>query len=165
MSLYIFSLRKGPSIKYLCNCWGMVGHPKCLQLRTGGTGCHVSCLRVHLLLVAFLSHIVLLYLEKLNLTFKKDKKKKWVRQNIFSKNLKWKHHLYTNLSCNYLLLNMAVWWGYISRRGRDCIGNGRTRMINLCLISHCWYDVEELVVPGSSNLNLNFSRTQQNVLC
>ena len=35
--------------------------------------------------------------------------------NISSTNLKWKHHFYADKSWNYLLLNMAVWWGYISR--------------------------------------------------
>ena len=29
--------------------------------------------------------------------------------NISSKNLKWKQHFYTDTSCNYQLLNMAVW--------------------------------------------------------
>ena len=38
MSLYVFWLRKGISIKYVCNWWGMGGHPKCVQLRTEGGG-------------------------------------------------------------------------------------------------------------------------------
>ena len=38
MSLYVFWLRKEISIKYVCNRWGMGGHPKCIQLRTGGGG-------------------------------------------------------------------------------------------------------------------------------
>ena len=29
-------------------------------------------------------------------------------------------------------------------------------MSNLCLISHRWYNVKELTVPGSSNLDLSF---------
>ena len=35
-------------------------------------------------------------------------------------------------------------------------------MSNVCLISHRSYNVEKLAVPGSSNLNLTFSGTQQN---
>ena len=38
--------------------------------------------------------------------------------NISRNNLKWMQHFYIDTSWNYLLLNMAVWWGYISRRGR-----------------------------------------------
>ena len=57
---------------------------------------------------------------------------------------------------------MAVWWDYISRRRRARDMEG-TLMSNVCLISHRSYNVEKLAVPGSSNLNLTFSGTQQNV--
>ena len=30
----------------------------------------------------------------------------------------WKQHFYTGTSWNYKLLNMAVWWSFMSRRGR-----------------------------------------------
>ena len=42
--------------------------------------------------------------------------------DISSKKLKWKQHLYADTSWNYLLLNVAVWWDCILRRGR---GRGR----------------------------------------
>ena len=35
-SLYVFWLRKGSLIKYVHNCWRDGGHPKRVQLRTGG---------------------------------------------------------------------------------------------------------------------------------
>ena len=38
---------------------------------------------------------------------------------ISSKNLKWKQHFHTDRFGNYQLLYMAVWWGLISRSGRD----------------------------------------------
>ena len=38
-------------------------------------------------------------------------------------------------------------------------------LISNSLVSYRWYDVKELEVPRSSNLNLNFSGAQQNVLC
>ena len=44
--------------------------------------------------------------------------------NISSKNLKWKHRFYTDRSWSYLLLDMAVWWGCISRMGRSRGGEG-----------------------------------------
>ena len=34
--LYVFCLRKWLSIKLVCNCWGMGGHPKNVHLRIGG---------------------------------------------------------------------------------------------------------------------------------
>ena len=44
----------------------------------------------------------------------------------FSKKLKRKQHFYTDTSWNYLFLNMAVWWGCISRwgTGRGVEGGG-----------------------------------------
>ena len=63
-----------------------------------------------------------------------------------------------------LLLNMAVWLGYIWN-GEKAEAGGGALMDNLCLISHRWYDVEKLTVPGSSNLNLSFSGAQQKFLC
>ena len=41
-----------------------------------------------------------------------------------------------------------------TRQGQEAL------MSNHCLISHCWYDVENLTVSGSSN-----SKVQQKVLC
>ena len=38
MSLCVLWLRKGPSIKYVRNCWVDEGHPKCVQLCTGRGG-------------------------------------------------------------------------------------------------------------------------------
>ena len=61
-----------------------------------------------------------------------------------------------------MYLNVAVCWGWIWRRGRGRGGEGAL-MSSLCLISHRWYDVEKLTVPGSSNLNLSFSGGQQKV--
>ena len=72
--------------------------------------------------------------------------------------MKWKQHFYTKTSSGYLLLNMVVWWGCISGRERSRGGEGAL-MSNL--VSHRWYDAERLTVPGSSNLNLSFSRTQK----
>ena len=46
--------------------------------------------------------------------------------NISSKSLKWKQHFYTDTSWNYLFLNMAVWWGYISRRKKRRDRDGGT---------------------------------------
>ena len=83
---------------------------------------------------------------------------------VSSKNLKWKQHFWTDTSWNYLLLNMVVWWGCISRRGKgrgEAGGEWEPLMSNLCLISHRWYDVEKRTVPGSSNLNLIFLGAHQ----
>ena len=39
MSLYVFRLRKGSSMKYVRNCWeNGANHPKWVQLRIGGGG-------------------------------------------------------------------------------------------------------------------------------
>ena len=66
-------------------------------------------------------------------------------------NLKSKQHFHTNASWNYLILNMAVWWG--SQGGEEAeAGREEALMSNICLISHHWYDVEKLTVPGSSTL-------------
>ena len=49
--------------------------------------------------------------------------------NTSSEILTWKQNQYipkNSTSRNYLLLNMAVWWCYISRRGRDVGGEGGT---------------------------------------
>ena len=81
------------------------------------------------------------------------------------KNLKGKQHCYTNACWNYLLLNIAVSWGCISRRGRGRGGKRVALMSNLCLMSHHWYDVEKRTVPGSINLNLSFPEAQQKGLC
>ena len=66
---------------------------------------------------------------------------------ISSKNLKWKQRFHTDTFWNYLLLNMVglnIKEGTRQRQG--------TLMSNHCLISHCWYDVEKLTVPGSISL-------------
>ena len=72
--------------------------------------------------------------------------------------MKWKQHFYTKKSSNNLLLNMAVWWGCISRRGRSRGVEG-ILMSNLAI--HRWYDMEKLTVPGSSNISLSFSGAQK----
>ena len=46
--------------------------------------------------------------------------------NISTKKFKGKHFFCTGTSWNYLLLNMAVRWGCISRRGRCRGGEGGT---------------------------------------
>ena len=66
-------------------------------------------------------------------------------------NLKWKKHFYTSTSWNYLILNMAVWWSIQGREEAE-VGREEVLMSNICLISHHWYDVEKLTVPGSSTL-------------
>ena len=44
MFLFVSWLRNRPSIKYLSNWGNGVGHPKCVQVRTGGEGYHAfSC--------------------------------------------------------------------------------------------------------------------------
>ena len=58
---YVFWLRKGPSIKYVRNCWGGWGcHPKCVQLRIGGGGIkpnvYVLTLYLHYLFSCFWQH-------------------------------------------------------------------------------------------------------------
>ena len=72
--------------------------------------------------------------------------------------MKWKQHVYSNTCWNNLLLNMAVRLGCILGDGRGTRKEGAL-MSNLYLISHQWYDVEKLTVPGSSNLNLFFMGT------
>ena len=46
MFLFVFWLRNRPSIKYVRGMEG--GHPKCVQVRTGGKGYHASCVCTHL---------------------------------------------------------------------------------------------------------------------
>ena len=64
----------------------------------------------------------------------------------------------TALKYRYIL-NMAIWWDCISRRGGGRDGEGAL-MSNL---SPSWYDEEKLTIPGSSNLNLRFLGAQQKV--
>ena len=71
------------------------------------------------------------------------------------RSLKWKQYFCTNTCWNNLLLNMAVRLGCILRDGRGTRKEGAL-ISNLYLISHQWYHVEKLTVPGSSNLNLFF---------
>ena len=49
MFLFVFWSKNRPSIKYL-RIWGNGGesHSKCVQVRRGGEGYHVSCVRMHL---------------------------------------------------------------------------------------------------------------------
>ena len=55
MFLYVFYLKKEPSIKYVRNWWEMGVHLKCLQLCIGGKG-----VKPHVyVLAAFLLYIVL----------------------------------------------------------------------------------------------------------
>ena len=95
----------------------------------------------------------IIWIRKNNISFKSNNKQapKW------RKNLKWKQHFYTTASWNYLILNMVVWWG--SQGGEET--EAEALMNNICLISHHWYDVENLTVPGSSTSPevglLNFS--------
>ena len=49
--------------------------------------------------------------------------------------------------------------------GEEAETDSGALMKKFYLISHRWYDVEKLSVPGSSNLNLSFSGAQQKVLC
>ena len=48
MSLYIFWLRKGPSIKYVHNWWGDGGSSKMRTAAYKGRRCHVSSVHTHL---------------------------------------------------------------------------------------------------------------------
>ena len=73
--------------------------------------------------------------------------------------MKRKLRFYSDISRKYLLLNMDAWSAYQGGEGAD-----GALMMNLCLISHSWYDAEKLTVPGSSNLNLGFSGAQQKFL-
>ena len=60
----------------------------------------------------------------------------------------------------WLLFGGATYQG-----GEETEGGSGALMSNLCLISHLWYDVEKLTLPGSSNLNLSFSGPQQKLMC
>ena len=79
--------------------------------------------------------------------------------NISSKNLKWKKHFNTDTFWNYVL-ECGRLLGLHMKEGKRQRQKGAL-MSNLCLIIHRWYDVEKLTVPGSSNINLSFSRGQQ----
>ena len=67
--LICFWLKKEPSVKYVRNCLGDgEGHPKCVQMCTGGRGMsrlmctYTLTLSRFLFLAIFLSYSVLLYL-------------------------------------------------------------------------------------------------------
>ena len=85
----------------------------------------------------------------------------WTRKNYISfksnntQASKWrkkcKQHFYTNASWNYLIFNMAVWWGS-QRRGEAEAGREEALMSNICLISHHLYDVGKRTVLSSSTL-------------
>ena len=94
MFLYVFWLRKGPSLKRVRNCWlmggggGGGGHPKYVQLRTEGWGVtlymyvRTYTISFHVL-AAFLSYSVLFYLWKFNLLLPLFKKDVLVRDGYF----------------------------------------------------------------------------------
>ena len=69
MSLYVFWLRKGPSTKYIHNCWDNGGYPKCVQLRTrGGVVTPYVCARTytisfHVIGSIFVLQCLLLFVE------------------------------------------------------------------------------------------------------
>ena len=90
ISLYVFCLRKGPSVKYVRNWWG--GMERVIQnayncVQEGG-GCHVSCVRTHLhyLVSCFLQQFCLIVscLISRNLTLPLFKKEMFVRNGYFS---------------------------------------------------------------------------------
>ena len=71
--LYVFRLRKRPSINYVSNWWGEWGviQNVCSCVQVGGVS-HLMCtyaLTLFMFLAAFLSDSVLFYLQKCNLTF------------------------------------------------------------------------------------------------
>ena len=70
--------------------------------------------------------------------------------------------IYFEISCLWLwLFGEATYY----QGGEEAEVGNEELISNLCLISHRWYDVEKLTVPGSSNLNLSFSGAQQKFLC
>ena len=91
MFLYVFWLRKAPSLKRVRNCWikgGCGGHPKYVQLRTEGGGVTpYMYVRTYIIsfhvLAAFLSYSVLFYLRKFNLVLPLFKKDVFVRDGYF----------------------------------------------------------------------------------
>ena len=78
MSLYVFWLRREPSIKYVYNCRGMGGwgHPKYVQLRTGVRVSILMCTYALTLslLAALLSYNVLFGTRCLHKMFKDNRK-------------------------------------------------------------------------------------------
>ena len=73
MSLYVFWLTKGPSTKYIHNCWDNGGYPKCVH---GEVLSRLMCaygltLSLFMFLAAFLSYSVFFYSQKFNLYAKK----------------------------------------------------------------------------------------------
>ena len=88
MSLYVFWLRKGPSIKYLCNFWGMGCHSKLRTAAWRGDECHASCVRTHLhyLFYCFWRNACLTMSSFIcrNLTVPSFKKDVFVRNGYFS---------------------------------------------------------------------------------
>ena len=88
----------------------------------------------------------------------------WTRENYilfksnnkqaskWRKNLKWKQHFYTKhleLPC----FEYGCLVGKSSQGGEEAeVGMEEALVSNICLISHHWYDVEKLTVPGSSTL-------------
>ena len=59
------------------------GHPKCLQMRTGGEGYHASCVRTHLHLFSCFCLMVSCFICR-NLTLPSFKKGLLVRNGYFS---------------------------------------------------------------------------------
>ena len=60
------------------------GHPKRLQMRTGGEGYHASCVRTHLLYLVSCFCLMVSYFPCRNLTFPLFKKGVFIRNGYFS---------------------------------------------------------------------------------
>ena len=84
MFLFVFWLRKKPSIKYLHNWGNGGGHPKCAQVRTGGEGYHASCVRRHLHNLFSCFFLMVSCFICRNLTLPSFKKGLFVRNGYFS---------------------------------------------------------------------------------
>ena len=84
MLLYVSSLRGRPSIQYFATGGMKGGHPKCVQVRTGGDGYRASCVRMHLhYLFSCFCHMVSYFICR-NLTLPSFKKSLFVRCGYFS---------------------------------------------------------------------------------
>ena len=64
-----------------------------------------------------------------------------------------------------ICFSVSLFDGAAYQAGKEAEAGRGSLMSNLCLMSHRWYDVEKLTVPGSTNLNLSFSGALQKVLC
>ena len=88
MSLYVFWLRKGPSIKYVRNCLEDGLSSKMCKAAYRGRGCHALCVRTHLhyLLSCFWQHFYLIVFRFIcrNLTLPFFKKDMFITNGYFS---------------------------------------------------------------------------------